>query len=1072
MGVTIEAERRHLTVLFCDLVGSTELSTKIDAEEFSEVVQEYQHRAVSVARSFGGDVEAYSGDGIVFRFGWPEAHDDDAERALRAALEIVAVVSRDDLVRARVGVNSGVTVVGEMGAPGRRSTMALGQTMNLAARLQAVADPGTVVASAATVDLVRDGFTFEALGGQHLKGIAQPVEAFRVVSPHRVRDRLATRSGGLKPFIGRQSELDLLADRWASTLNGEGSAVLVIGEPGVGKSRLVHEMRTGLSGTPHRLLECSCSSYTQMSALWPLVQLIEQELHLHPDEDRSWQLDRVRRGLETAGVADPDALGLVADLLAIPGAEVSPMSPERRRDKTIDVLLTWLVALAGHEPLVMVIEDLHWCDPTSLDLIGRLLDERAAPLPLLLLMTARPEFIPGWKTDGTLVTVPLEPLDDHQLRQLVDNLGGGRALPGPVVDRIVGTAAGIPLFAEEVGRSVLESGLLVAEDRQWRLAAPVDSLEIPRTLQSSLLARLDRLGPAKAVAQVAAVIGRAFSFDLLLAVTAMDPGLLSERLAQLTAAELLFVETSVSAEAYVFKHALIQEIAYESLLRRTRRSVHDRIARALLQSANAGAHVASEVIARHFEAAGAVREASEHYHLAATTATDQSAYREAIVFLRHGLALIEDQSVEPWKQEIEIEMRLALCSAIIATRSYADPEIETEYARVRDLCEGAGEDPRVGSALVGLSIFHTNRGRPALGADLAERVLEIARAQGDGTLELLGSVQLALPCNYLGRAAECVRHARRAISLYDLHRHRGIAQRFGTDQGVAAHVFAGWGCLVQGCLDEGMAHLDDAVDLAVRLGHPFHLVYALFFKASGHWERGEGAETLRAARRAREIAEEQGFAFWTGVTGVWEMAEHVIQTGDCLAVPKVIEAGLVAGESGNRGGSTVVMARVAEAAQAAGDLETAAAVVDMALAASDETGEVWWDSALHRMRAELLFEAASGGPDVGQGGRPVSVDEAEREWLLALQLADSRGYPVHGVRAAMGYAGLLEHQNRVDDAHRTLETWLRRCPEGWSTPVLTTARSRLDDLERGARERSEERFSRGRGIPDPGSGRR
>jgi class 3 adenylate cyclase len=1044
MGVRIEAERRHLTMVFCDLVGSTELSTKVDAEEFSDIVQEYQDRAVTVARQLGGDVEGYSGDGILFRFGWPEAHDDDVERALRAALEIVDAVGRCGQVTARVGVHSGVVVVGEMGAPGRRATMALGETINLTARLQAVADPGTVVASAATVALAKGTFVVQALGGQRLKGIDRSVKAFIVQEPYRGRRRVDA-GGRLTPFLGRQAELTALQESWRSAATGKGSSVLVMGEPGVGKSRLLYEMGAVLLDLPHRWLDCSCSSYTQMSALWPVVQLIERSLQLHADEDPRAPLDRLRQGLDAAGIDDPEAPGLMAALLGLPGVELPPMSPERRRERTIAVLTTWLVELTRSEPLVLVVEDLQWCDPTSLDLIGRLQDH-VGNLKLLVLMTARPEFTPRWKAEQVMKIIQLDPLEDDDVQRLVGAVGGQRALPPHIVDRIVEAAAGIPLFAEEVSRSVLESGVLIADDRQWRLAAPGVSLQIPDTLQSSLLARLDRLGPAKAVAQVAAAIGRTFSFDLLLDVSGMDAELLAEQLCRLVDSDLVLVEGAPPVANYVFKHALVQDVAYDSLLRRTRRVVHDRIARALVEGASGGAHVAPEVIARHFEAAGAARQALEHYLSAARQAAEHSAYREAMGFLRHGLGLLEGQPAQQWRSEMEIELRLALCSSIIATRSYSDAQIETEYDRVRDLCETLGNDRSVGLALAGLSIFHTNRGRTALGAELAERVLDIAQAHGDDMLELLACVQLALPRTYQGRSSEALAHALRAVTIYDPERHRDIAQRFGTDHGVAAHVCAGWAYLIHGYLDHGMAQLEAAERLAVDLGHPFHLVYALAFKATGHWERGESAQTLDAAQRARVIAEEQGFAFWAGVSGVWEVAEHVISGGDRSAAAKVVEAGFVAGESGNRGGSTAVMARVAEAVRASGDLDTASGIVDMALAVSQETQQLWWDGALHRMLAEMLLEAADNGVS-SLGRHSASLGAAEQEWLVAMALAEARTYPVHGLRAAVGYARLLERQHRIDKAWRVIDTWYRRCPEGWATQVLRAADARRRDLQ-------------------------
>ncbi len=1050
LGIGREPELRYLTAVFCDVVGSTEMSTRLDDEEFTELMQAYQERAVAVARRFAGDVESYTGDGISFRFGWPEAHDDDAAQGLRAALEIVSTVeelSPGGGLQLRAGVHSGLAVVGEMGGAGRRSSMALGETLNLAARLQTVAAPGTVVASAATLALVEGLFLVEAIGPVTLKGMAQPVEVFRVVQPTGVRSRLEAAAGRLTPLVGRRHELEVLAGRWDSAAEGSGAAVLLRGEPGVGKSRLAHQLREVVSGHPHSWIECGCSPYTQMSALWPVARLIEEGLGLRPDDDPETRLDRLRSGLAAASVDLPDAVELVGALLGASHVDAASMAPERRLERTLEALVAWVRGLSRLQPLVLVVEDLHWCDPTSLDVLEGLLSGIAS-IPLLLVMTARPEFTDTWRHGDVVTSLDLEPFDDASMRQLVGRLGGDRSLPDAVVDRIVDSAAGIPLFAEEVWRAVVEAGMLVADGGRWKLDATHTELSVPHTLQGSLLARLDRLGPAKGVAQVAAVIGRDFRLDLLAEVTGLAPDTLRALLDRLSDSDLLAEVATGPDETYSFRHILIQEVAYESLLRRTRRTVHERIAALLRARLDSGRPVLPEVVARHYEAAGSLREARECYQLAAARAAEGSGYREAISFLRHGLSLMDHLPEGTERDEAEVAMLLALGSAIMAIKSYADPEVEATYDRARELCERLGNDTQVGLALAGLSIYYTNRGETVLGATLGERVLAIAHAHRDDTLELLGRVQLALARNYLGESKESLEHSLRAIEIYDPARHHTIAQRFGTDHGVAAHVFAGWGCLIQGYLDEGLAHMNDAVALAESLGQPFQVVYALTFRATAHWERGESAETLEDAGHARSLAEEQGFEWWGSISALWEVAERLVSTGDAARLPELLDIAARAAASGNRGGSTSVMARVAEGAWAAGDDATAAALIDMGFAASAETNQPWWDAALHRMRAELLFAQAEAEHD----GGPVDADalrqEAAGEWQRAMALADERGHPVHALRAAAGYARYLAQEGRRSEAAELLRERLRRCPEGSATPVLVAAAAVLSDLER------------------------
>ena len=863
-GIEGEQERRYLTAVFCDLVGSTELSSTIDPEEFTELIEAYQKHAVAVARRFAGDVEGYSGDGISFRFGWPEAHDDDAAQALRAALEIVATVDELDpagRLRVRAGVHSGLAVVGEMGGSGRRATMSQGETLNVAARLQTVAEPGTVAVSAATVALVEGLFLVAPLGARTLKGIAEPIEVFRVLRPTGVRNRLEATAGRLTPFVGRRADLDVLSEKWASSAAGRGAAVLLRGEPGVGKSRMADQLRDLVSGQRYSWIDCSCSPYAQMSVLWPVARLIEQGLGLLEDDDPETRLSRLRSGLGTAGVDLTDAVELVAAVLGLVQVEGIPMAPDRRLERTVEVLVAWIRALSRPQPLVLLVEDLHWCDPTSLDVLDELL-ATIGSTSLLLLMTARPEFAHSWQNGDMVTRLDLEPFDDVSMRQLVAGLSGPPPLPAAVVDRIVESAAGIPLFAEEVGRAVLESGILVADGTSWKLTSALTNLSVPQTLQGSLLARLDRLGPAKGVAQLAATIGRDFRLDLLAELSGLETEALRALLDRLLDSDLLVAVDMGGEQGYSFRHILIQEVAYESLLRRTRRTVHERIAQLLTDRIGVGRAVLPEVIGHHYEAAGLLGDAAECYRLAAAQAVEGSGYREAIAFLRHALSLVAYEPEGAARDEAEVEMLLALGSAIIATKSYADPEIEATYERARELCERLGNDNRVGLALAGLSIYYINRGETLLGTAMAERVLAIALAHADDTLELLARVQLALARNNLGESKMSLHHSLRAIQIYDPDRHRGVAQRFGTDQGVAAHIFAGWGCLLLGYLDQGLAHMNDGVTLAEALDQPFQLVYALTFRATAHWERGESAETLQEAGRARVLAEEQGFEWW------------------------------------------------------------------------------------------------------------------------------------------------------------------------------------------------------------------
>jgi class 3 adenylate cyclase/tetratricopeptide (TPR) repeat protein len=1044
IGDALRTELRHLTVVFCDLVGSTALSATTDVEDYSELIQSYQDRAVAIVRAAGGDVEGYSGDGILFRFGWPQAHPDDAAQALSAALDIVRAVSTlhgSQPLSVRVGVHSGPAVVGELGGTGRRANMAVGETLNVASRLQSLCEPGTVVASAATVAQVGGRFDVTELGPLPLRGVPQPVEAYLVrgrADPDSRRDARPEHRTGL---VGRERELATLVQRWTDARGGHGGVVLLRGEPGMGKSRLALQFRELVAGDDHLWLESACSSYTTMSVLRPLVDLVEEVLGFRTDTDPARRLTRLRAGLAADGVDIPGADDLFAALLGIPTGSEPTMATELRLERTIDVGVAWLVALGRRHPLVLVIEDLHWADPTTVDALQRLIEELPGAR-ILLLVTARPEFEPSWPDGGAATTLTLDPLVDADARTMVASLGGDRTLPGPVVERIVTAAGGIPLYVEEVGRAVLESGVLVGGEETWDLSAPLADLDIPATLQASLLARLDSLGEAKAVAQLAAVVGPGFSFDLLVTVSGMDAALLSRHLDRVVESGLILRDTGRPDGEFHFKHTLVQEAAYESLLRRNRRTIHERVARVLDADVASGVSTAAEAVARHYEAAGLVREAAVAYQLAGRLAAERSGHREAAAFLRQGIDLARRVADLTEGRELEVEMQLALGSSL-ATRSYADPELAAAYDRARELCELLGNDQRVGQSLGGLSVFYTNRGEVALGAELAERVLAIASQHDDDLLEVLGSVQLSLARSFQGQSDQSRSLATRALTLYRPERHRTLGRHLGTDQGVAAHVFAGWSDLVLGHLDRGLAHLVDAVDLADTLDQPFDRAYALTFLATGHSERGEATETLRIAGEARRLAEEQGFVFWAGVSGVWESAERVVTLGDHGALDEVIRAGTVAATTGNEGGSTTVLGRVVEAALAVGDADLAGHTIALALGISDRTGQPWWDAALHRLEAERWMVVEPDG-DVASLADPAHPwARAEAAWLASLEVADRLGYPVHGARAAAGYAGLLDRVGRGDEGRRLVAEWYGRCPEGLDTPVLTAVRARL-----------------------------
>lgn len=544
------AERRQLTVLFCDLVDSTRLSTQLDPEDYREVVQAYQQVCAEVIQQFEGHIAQYLGDGLLVYFGHPQAHEDDARRAVQAALGILEAMgmlgarltaARNIRLAVRIGIHTGLVVVGEIGGAGTREWLALGNTPNIAARLQGLAAPNTVVISEATARLSQGYFVWQALGAQTLKGIAQPMPVYEVLRASGAQSRLdAVPARRLAPLIDRDEEVELLQRRWEYARRGAGQVVLLSGEAGIGKSRLVQVLKESLVNEPHRQMEWRSSPYHQQSAFYPVVDFLHHWLHWRPDEQPSERLHTLEAMLASAGLWLTEGVPLLAAaLLAIPVPPSSsslPLTPQQQRQRTLALLLAWLQAEAQHQPLLLVVEDLHWTDPSTLELLS-LLIEQSAQMGLYLVLTSRPEFRLPWPPVPHLTTLALRRFPPASIERLATHIAGDKRLPSVVLHEVVQRTDGVPLFVEELTRMVLESGLLQEQDNDYTISGPFSLRAIPSTLQDSLMARLDRLGSVKVVAQLGAIIGRTFTYDLLQAIVPLDEIALQQNLQQLVEAE-------------------------------------------------------------------------------------------------------------------------------------------------------------------------------------------------------------------------------------------------------------------------------------------------------------------------------------------------------------------------------------------------------------------------------------------------------------------------------------------------------------------------------------------------------
>jgi class 3 adenylate cyclase len=766
------AERRQLTVMFCDVVDSTALSHRLDPEDYRDVIRAYQAACAEVVQRFEGYIAQHLGDGLLVYFGYPVAHEDDAQRAVRAGLDILDAIgtlhsrlAQDkgiDLA-VRIGIHSGLVVVGEVGGSTRQERLALGETPNIAARLQSLATPGRLVLSEQTQRLVGGMFDYDDITTHTLKGFADAVRIYWVRGASAVESRFeAATATGLTPLVGRDVEIDLLLRRWEQAREGEGQVVLLAGEAGIGKSRITQALRQRLSDESHLRLRAQCLPYYSNSAFYPFIAHLERAMACEQDAPPAVKLASLEALLAQPGTSLEESVPLIATLLSIPsGDHYAPLtlSPQRQKDKTIEALLDQVRGLARQQPVLYIFEDVHWIDPTSLEALARLID-RLQDMRVLLIITYRPEFIPPWGSFTHVTTYTLNRLSRRQVVTMVQQITGGRALPQEVLDQIIARTDGIPLFVEEITKNVLESGLLRDDGERYTLAGPLSALAIPDTLQGSLLARLDRLGSVKEVAQLGAALGREFSYELLAAVSPLPDAALQEALHRLVQAELVFRRGQPPEATYLFKHALVQDSAYQSLLKSMRQQVHQRIAQTLETRFPALVETQPELVAQHYTAAGCTEQAVVYWQRAGEHASDRSAHLEAISHCTIGIELLKTLPETPEHTQHALTLYIALGAALLMTKGPGAPEVEHAYTQARTLCQQMSETPELAPVLLGLWRFYLARPRLHTTREIGETLLSLAQQAHDPALSVIAHNTLGATWMWLGALPAACQHWR------------------------------------------------------------------------------------------------------------------------------------------------------------------------------------------------------------------------------------------------------------------------------------------------------------------------
>ncbi|MGZ5202520.1 MAG: adenylate/guanylate cyclase domain-containing protein, partial [Telluria sp.] len=832
-------ERRQLTVMFCDLVGSSALSARLDPEDLRAVIGAYHRCIAAVIAMNEGVIARYMGDGVLAYFGYPQAHEDDAEQATRAGLALIDAVAnlKTDIgtgLQVRVGIATGMVIVGDLIGEGAAKEQAvIGETPNLAARLQAFANPGTVVISESTHRLTHGHFEYRNLGPVALKGWVDPLPVWQVLGTTEVESRFeAEHKTRLTPLIGRDEEIDLLLRRWQHSRH-EGCAVVLTGEPGIGKSHIALALEERLQAEPHMTVRHFCSAHHTNSALYPFIRQLERAARFERKDSPAEKFAKLEALLVRSG-ADADAVvPPLANLLSLPTNDryrVAELSPQKRKEMTLAALLAQLEALSAQQPMFIIFEDVHWADPTSLELLTVTL-ERLPLHRVLLLITARPEFVPTWPGHAHVTTVSLTRLNRHDGAALIDRVTAGKKLPEEVMNQILARTDGVPLFVEELTKTVLETGLLQERDSHYVLSHPLPSMAIPTTLHASLMARLDRLAPVREVAQIGAVVGREFSYELLSTVAGLPNEKLEEALAQLVRSELVFCRGEIPQAVYTFKHVLVRDAAYSGLLKSRRAVLHATIADAFEQRFPEIVETQPETLAHHLTEAGLFEKAEPYWLQAGKKAAMRSANLEAIAHLRRGIEATGHLPDGARRDRLELDFQFALGPCLIATQGPASNETMTTFARARELCERLGDPPEQLQVMFWLTTASVIRGELPRAQDTIAALLSIAEARGDRPALLnamRGQAMIRLFMGHLTGAREVIERAFEAFEASS-EEDRLAARAAGQDAGVADLALMSWDLWLLGHADTANARMDTAIKRADAIGHPHSQAYAFYY---------------------------------------------------------------------------------------------------------------------------------------------------------------------------------------------------------------------------------------------------
>jgi class 3 adenylate cyclase/tetratricopeptide (TPR) repeat protein len=1043
-----EAERRQLTVMFVDLVGSTELSVSFDPEDLSDILRRFQSTVANEIRRYDGHIAKYMGDGVLIYFGYPTAHEDDAERAVRAGLGVTAAVNaldvplRDNLA-ARVGIATGPVVVGELVGEGASQEEAVvGETPNLAARLEAVAGSGSVVISDLTRDLLGGLFELEDLGQHQLKGFGNPIRAWRVLRPLSVVSRFqAIRGEKLSRLLGREKELSILDDAWESAGHGNGRTILLSGEAGIGKSRVVQALIETIKDAPHFQLLFQCSPHHVNTALWPFADQLERTACISDDDSAAVKLDKLDDLVRQASGPVETSVPLFASMLSIPGDDRYPplqVSPQRRMQLTRAAIQEQIKGLAERQPVLLVFEDVHWADPTSIELLKQIAD-MLPETRVLAVVTARPEFAPPWDIGTIATTCELRPLQSSDCKMLVREMSDKADLPSIVIEQIVGKTDGVPLYVEELTRTVLETA--APHNRNGQAAGEVNwqSVAVPNTLQDSLMARLDRLASVKDVAQIGATVGREFDHRILSAVAPLSDAPLNDALEELIDAGIVRREGTPPAATYVFKHALLRDAAYASLLRSRRTELHSQIAAALRQEIPAIVERAPEILAHHFALADEPADAAKYWYEAGSKALAQAACAEALGHFDNGLQAVDGILDGDARIEWELRIQALRGAALLMSKGHSADETGRAYARALELCEDLGRSEHLVPALYGVFAYHLLRSEYTAAVAVGERMLTFADEHHDPFARMMARRTIGPTRVYLGQFERARADIEEALQMYDEARDAPFADAYGQDHKTVILAYRALVLLQLGFPDQALEAAKLGLDHAEKIKHAFSTVYAVLFLCLVHTFTSRFEDALEESTRLSQLASRHGFQLFQpyakglhgyAIGGLGDATGGAAELRQCIAMLRGARVGLYLVPL------LVMLARTMTRLEEAGDAEL---LLDEAATIADETGEHWFDAEIEVVRGDLaLISFPEGTLD--------RTKSAESSYRKALEIARRQAGKAWQLRAAVSLAQLWRAQGKAVEARDLLSPVYGGFTEGFDTPDLKRAKAILAGL--------------------------